>query len=107
MIVVAHVSDLHLGAHDPKAVAGLAAEVAAFRPDLTVVSGDHTMRARPREFGQVAALLDDLPHPLLVVPGNHDLPLVSPLRLLDPYGRYRAWLGHHDACRAGGGRRAG
>jgi 3',5'-cyclic AMP phosphodiesterase CpdA len=96
MIVVAHLSDLHFGAHDERAVAGIAAEVAAFAPDLTVVTGDHTMRARPREFDRAAALLKELPEPLLVVPGNHDLPLVSPLRLLDPYGRYEHWLGHHD-----------
>ncbi|GIF20222.1 3',5'-cyclic AMP phosphodiesterase CpdA [Actinoplanes tereljensis] len=96
MIVVAHLSDLHLGAHVDKAVAGIVAEVASFNPDLTVVSGDHTMRARPREFDQAAALIGDLPGPLLVVAGNHDLPLVSPQRLLNPYGRYRSWLGRHD-----------
>ena len=92
-LVVAHLSDLHLGAHDPRAVAGIAAEVAAFRPALTVVTGDHTMRAREREFRQVRELLDRLPGPLLVVAGNHDLPLVSAERLLTPYGRYRRWLG--------------
>ncbi|XVV08348.1 metallophosphoesterase family protein [Actinoplanes sp. CA-131856] len=92
MVVVAHVSDLHLGAHDPRAAAGLVADVMAARPDLTVVTGDHTMRARAREFRPARALLDRLPGPLLVVLGNHDVPLLSKRRLLDPYGAYRSWI---------------
>ncbi|GIF00676.1 metallophosphoesterase family protein [Paractinoplanes rishiriensis] len=92
MLVVAHLSDLHLGAHEPAAVASIAADVAACRPSLTVVTGDCTMRARHREFRQVRRLLARLPRPLLVVPGNHDVPLVSPERLLRPYGRYESWI---------------
>jgi 3',5'-cyclic AMP phosphodiesterase CpdA len=91
-VVIAHLSDLHLGADDPVAVDGLARDVAATRPLLTVVSGDLTMRARTGQFRRAAALLDSLPDPVLVVAGNHDLPLVSPLRLLHPYGRYRRWI---------------
>jgi 3',5'-cyclic AMP phosphodiesterase CpdA len=91
-LVVAHLSDLHLGAHDPAAADGLAADVAATRPALTVVTGDLTMRARDREFAEARRLLDRLPRPLLVVTGNHDLPLLSPARLVAPYARYRAWI---------------
>ena len=97
-LVVAHLSDLHLGAHVPAAVASLADEVAAFEPHLTVVTGDHTMRARPREFLQAAELLGKLPAPRLVVPGNHDLPLVSPLRVTAPYDRYRRWIGADEVA---------
>jgi 3',5'-cyclic AMP phosphodiesterase CpdA len=95
-IVVAHLSDLHLGAHVPQAVATIADDVAAFHPDLTVVTGDHTMRARPGEFRDAADLLGKLPAPRLVVPGNHDLPLVSPLRMLAPYARYRRLIGEDN-----------
>ncbi|MET0416064.1 MAG: metallophosphoesterase [Actinoplanes sp.] len=91
-LVVAHLSDLHLGAHEPAAVAGLPDAVAACQPALTVVTGDSTMRARNREFRQVRELLDALPRPLLVVTGNHDLPLTHPDRLLRPYRRYRRWI---------------
>jgi 3',5'-cyclic AMP phosphodiesterase CpdA len=90
--VIAHVSDFHIGAHDPAATASLAADVAAARPALTVVTGDCTMRARTREFRQAAALLARLPQPRLVVIGNHDVPLGLPARLLRPYDRYRAHL---------------
>ncbi|WP_245923397.1 metallophosphoesterase family protein [Paractinoplanes atraurantiacus] len=85
-------SDLHLGAHDPRAAAGLAADVVAARPGLTVVTGDSTMRARPREFRLARQLLDRLPRPLLVVLGNHDVPLWSRRRVLDPYGAYRSGI---------------
>jgi 3',5'-cyclic AMP phosphodiesterase CpdA len=89
MLVIAHLSDLHLGAHDPAAVASVAADVAAVLPALTVVTGDLTMRARTGQFRLARELLDRLPEPLLVVPGNHDVPLVSADRVLAPYGRYR------------------
>ncbi len=91
-VVVAHVSDLHLGAHDQAAVDSLVADVAAVRPHLTVVTGDVTMRARTGQFRQARALLDRLPAPRLVVLGNHDVPLDSAARLISPYDRYRAWI---------------
>jgi 3',5'-cyclic AMP phosphodiesterase CpdA len=90
--VVAHVSDLHLGADDPAAVDGLAADVAAARPRLTVVTGDFVMRAWAGQYRRAAALVDSLPDPVLVVSGNHDLPLLSPRRLISPYGRFRHWI---------------
>ncbi|GAA3351771.1 metallophosphoesterase [Amorphoplanes nipponensis] len=89
MLVIAHLSDLHLGAHEPSAVATVAADVAAVVPALTVVTGDLTMRARTGQFRLARELLDRLPGPLLVVPGNHDVPLVGVDRLVGPYRRYR------------------
>lgn len=91
-LVIAHVSDLHLGAHDPVAVETLPADVAAVRPALTVVTGDLTMRARVPQFHAARALLDRLPAPRLTVLGNHDVPLVGPARVLAPYARYRRWI---------------
>jgi 3',5'-cyclic AMP phosphodiesterase CpdA len=91
-LVIAHVSDLHLGADDLDAVDGLPADVAAVGPDLTVVTGDLTMRARTAQFRRARRLLDRLPRPLLVVTGNHDLPLISTSRLVAPYERYQRWI---------------
>jgi 3',5'-cyclic AMP phosphodiesterase CpdA len=90
-MVIAHVSDLHLGAHDPVAVDTLVADVSAAGPALTVVTGDWTMRARPDQFHAAGALLARLPAPRLVVLGNHDIPL-APVRLTRPYERYQLWL---------------
>ncbi len=89
---IAHLSDLHFGVHDPAAASTLVADVAATAPDLTVVTGDLTMRARPGEFQLARAFLDRLPAPVLVVTGNHDLPLDSPQRLFRPYDRYRSFI---------------
>jgi 3',5'-cyclic AMP phosphodiesterase CpdA len=92
-LVLAHVSDPHLGAHLPAVARDLVADVAAAAPDLTVVTGDLTMRARSAQFRQARALLDRLPHPCLVVPGNHDVPLMNPLaRFVAPYHRYRRYV---------------
>lgn len=92
-VVIAHLSDLHFGRHDPAAAATLTEDVAAAGPDLVVVTGDSTMRARDTEFAQARAFLDGLAAPLLVVCGNHDVPLLDVERLVTPYDRYRAWLG--------------
>src|SRR5688572_18053902 len=51
-VVLAHVSDLHLGAHSAAAAGGLVADVVAAGPTVTVVTGDLTMRARPEQFRQ-------------------------------------------------------
>jgi 3',5'-cyclic AMP phosphodiesterase CpdA len=91
-LVIAHVSDPHLGAHDPVAVETLPADVAAVRPTLTVVTGDCTMRARVPQFRAARALFDRLPTPRLVVIGNHDVPLVSVDRFVAPYDRFRRWI---------------
>ncbi|MFC4068721.1 metallophosphoesterase family protein, partial [Actinoplanes subglobosus] len=90
--VVAHLSDLHIGAHYGYAVDSIVADVTAARPDLVVVTGDLTMRARTEEFRQARELLGRLPGPLLAVTGNHDLPLASWRRVLRPYHRWNSWI---------------
>lgn len=57
-------------------------DVTALRPDLVAVSGDLTQRARTREFRAAAAFLAQMPAPQVVVPGNHDVPVLHPLRRL-------------------------
>lgn len=106
-IVVAHLSDLHLGAHFPGVVDSLVADVVAARPMLTVITGDLTMRARPPEFAEAFSLLSRLPEPRLVVLGNHDVPLAPASRLRTPYAGYEARFGGDlDPVREIGGLRA-
>lgn len=60
------------------------------RPDLVVVSGDLTQRAKPEQFRQARAFVDRLPVPTITVPGNHDVPLWRVWeRVFNPYGAYR------------------
>jgi len=86
---LAHVSDLHFGRIDPVVVAALEEDLSAASPDLVVVSGDLTQRARHHEFLAARAFLDRLARPILVVPGNHDVPAYNLMsRFLRPYGRF-------------------
>ncbi len=90
MKTIVHLSDLHFGRTDPELLGPLVACVREAAPDLVVVSGDLTQRARDREFREARAFLDELPSPRLVVPGNHDVPLYNPLaRLLFGLHGYR------------------
>jgi DNA repair exonuclease SbcCD nuclease subunit len=60
------------------------------RPDLVVISGDLTQRARPEQFRQAREFVDRIPVPSLAVPGNHDVPLYRVWeRIFSPYGCYR------------------
>lgn len=94
MILLAHVSDLHFGAHTPAVVEGLRAELDSIRPALLVVSGDLTQRARRLQFSAARRFLDSIPCPKLVVPGNHDIPLFDlARRFLWPLARYRQHFG--------------
>ncbi len=45
------------------------------KPEVIVVSGDITQRARYQQFYKCRQFLDSLNIPYLVVPGNHDIPL--------------------------------
>ena len=90
MRTLAHISDLHFGRLDPAVLGPLRRHLHALQPDLLVVSGDLTQRARERQFREARAYLDTLPRPQLVVPGNHDVPLYDVLRrFLAPLRRYK------------------
>jgi len=85
-----HLSDLHFGRVDERLLQPLIAAVGRIAPDLLVVSGDLTQRARTQQFKQARAFLDSLPAPRLVVPGNHDVPLYNVVaRMLHPLDKYR------------------
>ena len=93
MGTIVHLSDIHFGRVDPRVVAPLIRTIETATPDLVAVSGDLTQRARRRQFLEARAFLDRLRFPLLVVPGNHDVPLFNlAVRLLDPYGGYRRYI---------------
>ena len=91
-----HLSDLHFGAHDDRLVAAVEDRVNDEKPDLVVVSGDFTQRARTNQFEQACAFLErlrDAGHEVLGVPGNHDIPLYDVLRrFLSPLTRYRKYI---------------
>jgi len=88
---IAHISDIHFGSHDPAQEAALLASLAHMQPDLVVVSGDLTQRARDGEFVQARRFLESIAAPKLVVPGNHDMPLFDLYeRLFQPFAKFNA-----------------
>jgi 3',5'-cyclic AMP phosphodiesterase CpdA len=88
-----HVSDLHFGRIDPATLAPLLATAEKIRPDLVIVSGDLTQRARRGQFQEARDFLAALPQPQIVVPGNHDVPLYNvALRFADPLANYRRYI---------------
>jgi 3',5'-cyclic AMP phosphodiesterase CpdA len=90
MRTIAHISDLHFGRVDRAVAEGLVADLAERKPDLLVVSGDFTQRARERQYQAAADYLKRLPTPQLVVPGNHDIPMFDVIRrIFFPLNRYK------------------
>jgi 3',5'-cyclic AMP phosphodiesterase CpdA len=93
MRTIVHLSDLHFGRVDGALVAPLISVITAARPDLLVVSGDFTQRARTTQFLEAKAFLGQLPFPQLLVPGNHDIPLRDLLaRFTRPLVKYRRYI---------------
>lgn len=95
MTVVLQVSDTHFGTERPVAVAALQQLSAALKPDLLLVTGDITQRARPAQFAAARACFDALGIPArLVIPGNHDIPLFDLYsRAFHPYRRFSREFG--------------
>lgn len=94
MIRIAHLSDVHFGAHRPDLLDSLMADIAEAAPDAIAVSGDLTQNARVLEFEAAAAFLRALPAPAVVVPGNHDIPRLDlRARFMEPRARWRHHLG--------------
>ncbi len=101
MARIAHLSDVHFGAHDPKIAAAAEAWLQERRPDLVVISGDFTQRARVAQFRAASAWLNRLQAAglrLLVIPGNHDVPLYDVVRrFFTPLRRYKRYISN-DLC---------
>lgn len=96
MARLVHLSDLHFGAHDDRIVEAVETQVDELKPDLVVISGDFTQRARTEQFKEACRFLERLQragHEVLGVPGNHDVPLYDVLRrFLSPLARYRRFI---------------
>ena len=94
MSVLLHISDPHFGTEQPTVVEALVAFALRQRPDLVVLSGDITQRARPAEFSAAQAAMARLGAPLMAIPGNHDIPLFNVwARLRRPYAAHTAAFG--------------
>lgn len=92
-LTILHASDLQCGRpYLPHAAEALIRFARSLAPDVVVISGDLTQRAKAREFRTAADLLRRLPSvPTIVTPGNHDVPVYRVWeRALAPYRSWRA-----------------
>lgn len=88
---ILHVSDLHFGPpFQPDRAAGVQELLRRLRPDLLVISGDFTQRAKRVQYQAAEEFLASVDVPVAVTPGNHDLPLYRVFeRIFAPYRNYR------------------
>jgi 3',5'-cyclic AMP phosphodiesterase CpdA len=95
MLTILQGSDLHFGKpHLPGVARSFIEAVHEVAPDVITLVGDFTQRAKVSEYRQVRDLLATLPDvPVVVTPGNHDVPLYRiHERLLSPYRNYRRYV---------------
>lgn len=94
---IVQLADLHFGAEDPRAMDAAAAQIADLQPDVIVVSGDMTQRGRHDEFEAARTWIDALDRPTLIVPGNHDTPLLNLVsRASSPFQRHHGYFEDHS-----------
>jgi 3',5'-cyclic AMP phosphodiesterase CpdA len=92
---VVQISDTHFGTERPPVVEAVVELVGQLRPDVVVLSGDITQRARHEQFRAARQFITRLHAPrVLTIPGNHDIPLFDVFsRAFRPYGNYSACFG--------------
>ncbi len=105
MTRIVHLSDTHFGTEIPDVVTALKQAVAELEPNIVLLTGDITQRARQGEFQAAKDFLDQLPvQTKLVIPGNHDIPLFNIFtRLLTPYAAYQRAFGDCESSWCGDG----
>lgn len=94
MKTILHFSDIHFGGPQaPNWTEAILAQIDAIKPTVVALSGDLTQRARKSQFREARAFLDQISAPLVVVPGNHDVPLWNVLdRFFWPLKKYKRWI---------------
>lgn len=85
-----HISDVHFGVEDRAAIESVAAAIREEKPDALVCTGDLTQRAKHSEYRAAAEWFASLDLPVVLEPGNHDMPYYNLIeRFTDPYRRFR------------------
>lgn len=95
MTVLLHLSDPHFGTERAEVVEALVQLAREQRPQVAVLSGDITQRARRAQFAAAGRFMERLAVPVtLAIPGNHDIPLFDVMtRLLKPYVNHQQVFG--------------
>ncbi|WP_375290670.1 metallophosphoesterase family protein [Qipengyuania sp.] len=87
--LIFHLSDIHFGLENNRAIDWVKREIAERRPAAVAITGDLTMRARHREFDAATRWIRSLEAPVTVEVGNHDMPYFNLIeRFFTPYARF-------------------
>lgn len=90
-MLLAHLTDLHFGCEDKTALDAAAKFIADQKPDAVIVTGDISKDGLQSELDAACAWMRALPAPVVLTPGNHDVPYLEPMgRLLYPWKRFEA-----------------
>ncbi len=94
MQTILHVSDIHAGAPFRPELAELVHfEADELNPDVVVVSGDLVQHEYVDQYQRARRWLDGFHQPLIVIPGNHDVPFRNPIdRFLRPMEKFRKYV---------------
>lgn len=95
MTAILHISDPHFGTELPEVADALIRLANAQAPEVLIVSGDITQRARRSQFAAARDFMDSLQiSRRLVIPGNHDIALFNLAeRAFFPYRNFRRAFG--------------
>jgi len=95
-LTIAQLSDVHVGgplSFPEEKMTQIVERVRSVEPDVVVVAGDLTTAGYEWEYEEVAAWLDTIEFPKVVIPGNHDARNVGYLHFRDlfgePFSRHR------------------
>jgi 3',5'-cyclic AMP phosphodiesterase CpdA len=95
-LTIAQLSDIHVGgplSFPEDEMKHIVERVRSIEPDVVVVAGDLTTAGYEWEYEEVAAWLETIEFPKVVIPGNHDARNVGYLHFKDRFGdafsRYR------------------
>ena len=89
------ISDMHFGTEQPEVIAALLALSVEKKPEVLIVSGDITQRARGEQFTRAREFCDRIAvSSMICIPGNHDIPLFNLwARVMRPYAAYQRAFG--------------
>ena len=99
---ILHLTDIHFGCENKAAVQAVLELALRETFAFTAITGDVTQSGRQHEFDAAAEWIGALPGPVMVTPGNHDVPVPGVIdRVLWPFRRYErafgpAWTVAHE-----------
>ncbi len=87
---IVHISDLHFGMHHEHIATAFLEDLAILKPEIIIISGDLTHRARDEQYVALEKFLSQIKSPIITVPGNHDIPFYNAVaRTFYPFSSYR------------------